>query len=198
MCDRDSLIREHTISDKCAIAGQVVTRVIDSGASFHVMNPEEMTNQQRKKIYSIKPLQISTANGRIAITKAADLWIDKLGCKLTFLIMPDAPCLISLGLLVRDNAFTFSWVGERCILAKNGKDLECEIRGNVPHLTMVVQKADVDAPEVADGSKVTPSKTGDSQGDPESTTPQPVASKNGSSQDDGSGAQSQSSPIKPP
>ena len=62
----------------------------------------------------------------------------------------------------------------------------------------VVQKADVDAPEVADGSKVTPSKTGDSQGNPESTTPQPVASKHGSSQDDGSGAQSQSSPIKPP
>ena len=95
VCDRDSLVREHTMPDKCAIAGQVVTRVIDSGASFHVMNPEEMTNQQRKKIYSIKPLQVSTANGRIAITKAADLWIDRLRCKLTFLVMPDAPCLIS-------------------------------------------------------------------------------------------------------
>ena len=36
--------------DICALAGNTVDRVIDSGASFHVMNPQDMTSGQKKKI----------------------------------------------------------------------------------------------------------------------------------------------------
>ena len=176
--------------DICAIAGHKVDRVIDSGASFHVMNPKDMTLRQKNEVYKIKPLHIITANGRITINRAADVYVATLGCKLTFLVMEDAPPLISLGLLVR-LGFDFTWKGDSCILTRNGKTLECEVRGNVPHLSLVnkeVEEKSVSqdsAPEDASQAKPSTSSSGGSQGNPGSAVPKPAENKDGSSQDCG-------------
>ena len=84
-------------------------------------------------------------------------------------------------------------------MTKNGKTLVCEVRGNVPHLSLVNKEVEDSscAPVVSSQSKQLASSSGGSQGNPGSAIPDSAKGKNDSSQDCGEGKHVQNQSPQP-
>ena len=83
-----------------------------------------------------KPLDLDTASGIVQATHEATVYVIELGIKVTALVMPDSPPLLSVGLLVKDLGMTFAFDRDGAVLTrKNGVRIYCADMHNVPVIT---------------------------------------------------------------
>ena len=84
--------------------------IVDSGSSFHIVSPADMTTAEKRRIYALgNPVPLNTAQGEATVTKAVTLVPFKTGTENEFLIMPYSPALLSLGQLCMDDNCSFVW-----------------------------------------------------------------------------------------
>ena len=55
-----------------------------------------------------EPLDLDTASGIVQATHEPTVYVYELGIRLTALVMPDSPPLLSVGLLVKDLGMAFT------------------------------------------------------------------------------------------
>ena len=48
--------------------------IVDSGSSFHIVSPADMTTAEKRRIYALgNPVPLNTAQGEATVTKAVSL-----------------------------------------------------------------------------------------------------------------------------
>ena len=111
--------------------------ILDSGASFHLMPRTDLTPEERKTLrYLSQPAELHTANGIVYAFYECEVYVHDLDTKVTCLVLPDVPPLLSMGKLVRDQGFEFRWQEEQPILVhpESGEEILCSIGQNTPYL----------------------------------------------------------------
>jgi len=111
--------------------------IVDSGASFHLMDACNLTEQEQATIRPIDPpLELNTAKGTTTSYDQADVYVEQLKEKLTFILLPESPSVVSLGRLATRNGFGYHWpAGEHTsYLEKNGVRINCTPNYDVPFL----------------------------------------------------------------
>ena len=94
--------------------------IVDTGASLHCIGVEMLTKEEKKTMRPLpEPLDLDTASGIVQATHVATVHVYELGIRVTALVMPDSPPLLSVGLLVKDLGMTFT-------LDQKGPVLTCE------------------------------------------------------------------------
>ena len=99
-----------TVTSNTALLARGGEWIVDSGSSFDIISPAEMTAAERKRIYALdNPVPLNTAQGEAAADKAVSLTPFNDGSKVECLIMPHSPALLSLGRLCIDGDCSFVW-----------------------------------------------------------------------------------------
>ena len=107
--------------------------ILDSGASFHLLSVESLTQAEQKCIYKLpKPVPLTTANGQVTATHAVKVFVHQLDIILKFYLLSNVPPLISTGMLVRCNQFGFWWKSNKAILERYGRKYQALIHSDVP------------------------------------------------------------------
>ena len=111
--------------------------IIDSGASFHLVGPQELTLEEHQNTYPMKkPQPLSTANGIRTATIQTIMYIPELDLIIHPIIMDRAPAVLSLGLLIKEG-YSFHWEDSdpsRPVLIKGNFRIGCVPMNNVPIL----------------------------------------------------------------
>ena len=111
------------------------TLIIDSGATFHMVNRNTLTPQERKTVRSCPTISLNTANGSTSTSEIADVHVQDLDITVTALILKDTESVLSMGKLVNENGYSVSWpAGKAPVLSKNGKHVSVLQSQNVPVL----------------------------------------------------------------
>ena len=93
-----------------ALAGRPRRLIVDSGASFHLVDWKNLTPKEKKtKRKMATPYSLTTANGVVTATDEVDIYVTELKIKVTAMILRDTPLLLSLGKLVADHNLEYSW-----------------------------------------------------------------------------------------
>jgi len=108
--------------------------IIDSGASFHLVDPGTLTDEERRTIEKIdEPIPLETANGEVIVNKRCLIHVKELDIKIWAFLHVDTVCVISLGLLVDRGGFTFNWQpGKAPTLTKGKIRVSSQPSFNVP------------------------------------------------------------------
>ena len=128
----------HTSPDSVRV---VRSLIMDSGASQHMLCEKHLTPAEKESIRPLdKPLSIHTANGKVRVTKSCKIWVHELGMSVPATVLPDTADVLSLGILVTQNGFSYYWIhGQRPYLEKKLPDgggtirVYCEVFTNVPY-----------------------------------------------------------------
>ena len=113
--------------------------IVDSGASFHLVDPRTLSKKEKTTIEDTEfPIELETANGQIAVTKRALVEIKELDMKVWAYLKKDTVCVLSLGSLVDRSGFTFVWKpGKVPELQRGKKRFQCMPSCNVPFIYSV-------------------------------------------------------------
>ena len=113
--------------------------IIDSGSSFHLIGEELLTVQEREQRYKLEePLQLHAAKGVVYAEWAVSIKIARLGISDEFVILQNVPAVMSLGKLVVDRGFRFSWEGRDLACLSRGQiRIYCSSENNVPFVGKV-------------------------------------------------------------
>ena len=82
--------------------------MVDSGASFHTIDPKDLTASERSHITTREiPICLDTATGPIEVTQSVEIFYEPLNEWLDCLILEDSPGLLSLGKLVGERFYGY-------------------------------------------------------------------------------------------
>jgi len=96
--------------------------IVDSGASFHLVDPRTLTKKERATIEIIdEPILVETANGEVTVTQRCRVFVLELHIEVWAYLHEDTVCVLSLGLLVDRNGFTYIWRPGKAPELKKGK-----------------------------------------------------------------------------
>ena len=108
--------------------------ILDSGASFHLVDPKRLTKEEERSIEEIpEPITLETANGEVTVHERCLVHIKELDDQVWAFLHEDTVCVISLGLIVDRSGFTFNWQpGKTPTLTKGNKTFPAQPSFNVP------------------------------------------------------------------
>ena len=110
--------------------------IVDSGASFHLVDPRTLTKKEHSTIEDIEvPIPIETANGEVTVSQRCRVRVIELNIEVWAFLHVDTVCVLSLGLLVDRNGFTYNWrPGKAPELKKGSFVVSCAPHYNVPFI----------------------------------------------------------------
>ena len=110
--------------------------IVDSGASFHFVDPRTLTKKESATIEDIEePIPIETANGEVIVRQRCRVLVVELDIEVWAFLHEDTVCVLSLGLLVDRNGFTYYWrPGKAPELTKGSFKVSCAPHFNVPFI----------------------------------------------------------------
>ena len=114
--------------------------IVDSGASFHLVDPGTLSRRERNTIEDLdEPIPLDTANGEVNVTQRCRVFIAELSIYVWAFLHEDTVCCLSLGLLVERMGFRFEWSpGQAPQLIGTDKDgarrVQCYPHYNVPFI----------------------------------------------------------------
>ena len=110
--------------------------IVDSGASFHLVDPRTLTSAERKTIEQVDyPIELETANGIVTVDQRALVHVKELDLKVWALLKEDTVCVLSLGLLVDRSGYTYVRRPGRLPQLSIGKKVYyCAPSSNVPFI----------------------------------------------------------------
>ena len=94
--------------------------IVDSGASFHLVSRDELTDQEKTIIALNEPIPIQTANGEVELNEKFQIFVRDLKVRVWAHILPDTVAVLSLGLLVEELRFSYVWNPGRCPFLRRG------------------------------------------------------------------------------
>ena len=113
--------------------------IVDSGASFHLVDPRTLTKQERDTIEDVDvPVHLETANGEVTVSQRALVHVKELDLQVWAFLKRDTVCVLSLGRLVDRSGFTYVWrPGRMPELVCGKKRFYCTTSSNVPFIYTV-------------------------------------------------------------
>ena len=110
--------------------------IVDSGASFHLVDPRTLTKKEQLTIEDIEvPIPIETANGEVTVSQRCRVRVIELNIEVWAFLHEDTVCVLSLGLLVDRDGFTYLWrPGKAPELTKGSFRVSCAPHFNVPFI----------------------------------------------------------------
>ena len=128
--------------------------ILDTGASFHLIGEHDLSPFELDRVYKFEePFSLLTGNGVTWVDKGISIKIKRLGIEVECVILKDVPAVLSLGKLVRDEGFRFTWEGrDLACLSRNSVRVYCPVDNNVPFIeqsasALVVCKSDGNSKE---------------------------------------------------
>ena len=125
--------------------------IVDSGASYHTVAINDLTEQEIRTIRSLeKPITMETANGEIVADSEADIVIHYLEITVTAVVVPSStPPLLSVGMLANQSNVKFAWDGDGPTLTKpDGTVIRCQMDVNVPLISAANAPTNVNEEEL--------------------------------------------------
>ena len=116
--------------------GKMRAVIIDSGASFHLIDFDDLTQEERSRVYDLAyPIPLNTANGEVEATQAVQIYIPELEITVEAILLPKTPAVLSLGLLVEKEGFDYIWRrGTVPFLQKGQYKIPCHPNHDVPFI----------------------------------------------------------------
>ena len=110
--------------------------VVDSGASFHLVDSETLTSKELASVRKLKrPIPISTANGDIELKSKCTIYVHELGEHVEAYLHEGTVAVLSLGLLCDGLGFTYLWKPNASpVLTKGKLKVVCDPVFNVPFI----------------------------------------------------------------
>ena len=110
--------------------------IVDSGASFHLVSPNALSDEEKETIEDlVQPIPIETANGEVEVTQRAQIYVQDLDLTVWAFLHEDTVSVLSLGMLVDRNGFTYIWKPGKAPYLKKGKlCVHCQPHFNVPFI----------------------------------------------------------------
>jgi hypothetical protein len=110
--------------------------IVDSGASFHLVDPRSLTKKEQSTIEDIEtPIPIDTANGEVIVRQRCRVKVIELNLEVWAFLHEDTVCVLSLGLLVDRDGFSYLWKpGKHPELKKGSFVVSCIPHYNVPFI----------------------------------------------------------------
>ncbi len=110
--------------------------IVDSGASFHLVDPRTLSKKEHSTIEDIEvPIPIETANGEVTVSQRCRVRVIELNIEVWAFLHEDTVCVLSLGLLVDRDGFTYLWKpGKAPELTKGTFRVSCAPHFNVPFI----------------------------------------------------------------
>ena len=110
--------------------------IVDSGASFHLVDPRSLTPAEQKSIEPADvPIDLETANGTIRVDTRARVYVKELELYVWAFLKEDTISVLSLGLLVNRSGYTYLWKpGQLPQLSIGKKVYYCTPSSNVPFI----------------------------------------------------------------
>ena len=113
--------------------------MIDTGASCHILSPDDIDKENRKKIKSLdSPFHLTTANGRIEVDKCIRARNGKAGRSYEAIVLEDSPPVISVGQWCMKDGWSFKWPAygtPYLVNPKGKKKINLAVHHYVPYLT---------------------------------------------------------------
>ena len=113
------------------------TFIVDSGASFHLIDPKDLTTAERRTIRKLSnPEFMQGAGGEVCADEAADVYVVELDVTVEALLLQDSPTVLSLGQLCDHDGFNFHWLSRKpAYLEREGQIFHCQPIHDVPYIT---------------------------------------------------------------
>ena len=110
---------------------------LDSGSENHLVSGAlfDDDDYEMNSYQMARPLRLATANGVISADKRMKMYVGSIGLGIEPIVLDNTVNVLSLGRLILDHGFAFSWTDEGATLSKHGRVTECPLRGYVPMLT---------------------------------------------------------------
>jgi len=110
--------------------------LIDSGASYHLIGEETLSqNEQSRKYKLAEPAVLCTASGVVYAEWAIQVKVHSLGIDVECVILKDIPAVLSLGKLVLDEGYSFTWSAKELASLRKGRTrVFCHTVNNVPFI----------------------------------------------------------------
>jgi len=110
--------------------------IVDSGASFHLVDSRTLSKQERSTIYKISdPISIQTANGDVIVDSKVKIFVRELGLHVWAYLHEDTVAVLSLGMLCDDHGYTYNWKPQTWpTLTKGRQVVTCQPHCNVPFI----------------------------------------------------------------
>ena len=106
--------------------------VVDSGASMHMVNKRDLTSTE------VETMRISKNPTTVQTRREATVYVEELHLFVTVMLLEETPAVLSLGKLCEDHGYTYHWTsGQKPLLTKNGKRIDCKKAHNVPFVVLV-------------------------------------------------------------
>ena len=127
--------------------------IVDSGASFHLVDPRTLSKKEQSTIEDIEtPIPIETANGEVTVTQRCRVRVIELNIEVWAFLHVDTVCVLALGLLVNCNGFSHFWTPGKNTKLKKGKFVvACIPHYNVPFIYSAAARGLPLAHSVAEG-----------------------------------------------
>ena len=108
--------------------------IVDSGASFHMISPDILTPEEKRKIRPIEhPIRIYTVNGTVKCRECVPIYVKSLAIWIEAILYQGAPTILSMGRLVYQHRFWFKWQHpDPPIIGKGNKIIQCSEECSVP------------------------------------------------------------------
>ena len=109
--------------------------ILDSGASFHLVDDETLTKEEKATIENCKSITLETANGEVVVNRRCKIHVKELDIHVSAFLHRDTVCVLSLGLIVDRSGFTFVWKpGQAPTLTRGKFKLTSQPNFNVPFI----------------------------------------------------------------
>ena len=141
--------------------------VIDSGASYHLIGYNQLTEKEKGSIRPIKvPFRIQSANGIIIVDKEVHIFVPALNVSVWAQLMQDCPAVLSLGILCSRQGWTYEWqTGKNPTLSKGSRRITLTPHHDVPMVFAArLEQVEIDIAdnvELAENSATVESSEGD-------------------------------------
>ena len=128
--------------------------IVDSGESYHLISRPLLTPSERRTLRRlIRPIPLQTANGIIVGKYEAEVSVRELGIKVKVVVLGDAPPVLSLGQLCRENNLRYVWDGPIPYLqdrTDSSQIVYCHPCNNVPIISVAEEtdESSVESPTV--------------------------------------------------
>ena len=115
--------------------------IVDSGASFHLVDEGSLTKEERKTRRPMAvPIKLRTANGATTIAEEVAVHVHDLGIVVRASILKDTPSALSLGSLMLENDFRVVGDKNGLVLIRGKLQVHCPMRSRVYYLMPGVAK----------------------------------------------------------
>ena len=110
--------------------------IVDSGASFHLVDSRTLSKQERSTIYkNSDPISIQTANGDVIVDSKVKIFVRELGLHVCAYLHEDTVAVLSLGMLCDEHGYTYNWKPLTWpTLTKGRQVVTCQPHCNVPFI----------------------------------------------------------------